>query len=144
MTMTLTAVQELDDRPRVRLSVSTTLGGSAWVSLWRTHEDGSRFRVLVDRNARLTGGAWVGYDYHAPLAGHDVTYEAVTASESATAEVFLDGVVPWLVHATNPDLSMPIEYVPEDGFGAAGIPQMRAIPGMDVQVGKAFADRADL
>lgn len=117
MTLTVTAVPGWDPAPRVQLSVASTLGGSDWVSVWRIHSDGSRNRVLVDRNARLTGGTWVGFDRHCPF-GEVVAYEAQTASEtSAQVSTALMGASPWLIHASDSTRSMLVEFLPEDGFG---------------------------
>ena len=117
MTLTVATSTGWDPAPFVQLSVASTLGGSEWVSLWRTHADGSRYRVLVDRNARLTGGSLVGLDRHCPF-GQVVTYSAGTASEtSAGVAAVLLSDTPWLIHASETALSMPVEYVPDDGFG---------------------------
>lgn len=118
--MTVTALPDystVNGCPRVRLTATSTLGGSAWVSLWRVHADGSRYRVIVDRNARLTGGSWTGFDYHAPL-NVMVTYEATTASETGVSGLaWVSSDSGWLVHATDPDRSMRIEFLPDDGLG---------------------------
>jgi hypothetical protein len=118
--MTLTTVAGQDgasDSPRIKVTLASTLGGSEWVTITRTHEDGESFRVITDRNARLSGGAWVGYDYHAPF-GQMVSYTATTANETsaATPAVLLSDVT-WLIHATDPTLSVPVEYLPEDALG---------------------------
>lgn len=117
MTLSISTTTGGDPAPFVRLTVSSTLGGSAWLSLVRTHADGSQYRVLVDRNARLAGGTWVGLDRCCPF-GQVVTYTATTATESVTVTATpLLSSTPWLIHASETELSMPVEFVPDDGFG---------------------------
>lgn len=117
MTLTVTTSTGWDPAPFVQLTVSSTLGGSAWLSLWRTHADGSRYRVLVDRDTRLAGGSWVGVDRHCPF-GQVVSYSAETVSETSAGVVaVLLSDTPWVIHASETALSMPVEFVPEDGFG---------------------------
>jgi hypothetical protein len=118
MTLTVTAAQDFSGvSPRIRLDLASSLGGSEWVTINRTHENGDVHRVITDRNARLSGGAWVGYDYHCPFEA-DVEYHAVTALETSAA-VTTSCLSPnaWLIHHSDPTLSVEVVYIPEDGFG---------------------------
>lgn len=120
MTLTITAVPDSSsDSPRVRLDVdSTTSGplpipGGAPVGVVRVHSDGSRWPVLLENGARLGGGSWAGFDYHAPF-NQLVTYVAQAAGfESAASGVveLPNGSTTWLIHASTPELSLIPEMV---------------------------------
>lgn len=123
MTLTITAAVDFSLPPRVRLDVaSTTAGplpipGGAPVSVVRIHEDGSRWSVLLENGARLAGGSWSGFDYHAPF-NQFVTYAAQAAglesSASGTVEMINDSTT-WVIHPSNPDLSLTPEVVTKLG-----------------------------
>lgn len=78
----LVSPEPLADRPRVRLDVTGTnvipnpVGPNALVSLYRTHSDGRRYRVILEADARLSAGVGVWYDYHSPF-DQQVSYSVV-------------------------------------------------------------------
>jgi len=111
--------EPLADRPRVRLDVTATnvapnaVGPNALVDLYRTHADGSRHQVIVEAGSRLSGGAGVWYDYHAPFA-EQITYSVVIGTVEASA---VDAAGYWN-YAPAPNL-LPSRIA---GLGRAGDP----------------------
>lgn len=123
MTLTVTAVVDFSLPPRVRLDVASTTGGplpvpgGAPVAVVRVHEDGSRWPVLLENGARLGGGSWAGFDYHAPF-NQLITYVAQAAgfesAQSVVTELVNDSTT-WLIHASDPSLSLIPDKVREIG-----------------------------
>lgn len=109
MTLTVTAVAGFGTAPLVSLSVASSPSVTDRVAIYRTHEDGSSHRVILEDGATLIG-SFVGVDYHAPF-NQLVTYRAVsgglTSAESAAVVVSSQGV--WLMHPTDPALSVMVE-----------------------------------
>ncbi len=119
MTLTLTAVQDFSGAaPRIKLDLSSTLLGSEWVSIMRTHEDGESYKVIMDSNSRLSSGLLsAAFDYHPPFE-QELSYVAVTANETSNAVVVTArSTTAWLCHASDPTLSIEVAYIPEDGLG---------------------------
>lgn len=122
MTLTLTAVNDPSEPPRVRVDVASTAAGplpvpnNSMVQVFRTHPDGSVHRVLSVANDRLIGGAATVFDY-APPFNIPLSYSARAASQtsaSVTAWVPVTDQA-WLVHPSDPSLSVRCAYV--DGLG---------------------------
>lgn len=111
MTLTVTAVPGSTDWPSVQLSVASSPSVSGLLKVFRTHEDGSRHQVLTDSSATLVG-TWVGSDLHAPF-NQWVTYTAEAAGQvsAASAEVVVPSTVVWLVHPTDPALSVMTDWI---------------------------------
>ena len=111
MTLTVTAAGGFLDVPAVQVSVVSSPAVTAPLVLWRVHEDGSRYRVLVEANANVIT-TWTGFDFHAPF-NQPVTYVAeaggLVSAESAPQWVVSDGT--WLIHASDPDLSVMVDKV---------------------------------
>lgn len=122
MTLVVTpTVDKLVPEPRIRLSVagnSSTpgpVGPASTVVLYRTDPDGTRRKVIVEANAKLSGGAWVGFDYH-PAFNQQVSYSAVVDGvTSALAPITLMSSVSWLQHPNDPNLSTQITAVNQIG-----------------------------
>jgi hypothetical protein len=73
--------------------------------------------VLLENGARLAGGSWSGFDYHAPF-NQLVTYAAQAAgfeSAASTVTELPNDSTTWLIHASNPDLSLIPDKVREVG-----------------------------
>lgn len=125
--MTIKVTPEVDtliDRPRIRLTVVGTsaspnaVGTSALVALWRVHPDGTRHRVILQNNPRLSGGSFIDFDYAAPF-NRPVSYIASSSGfESDPAPMILPCDKSWLIHPTNPDLSVQVGYI--KSFGDIG------------------------
>lgn len=97
--------------PRVFLSV-TNMSGST-VTVMRRDPDGVLRPVANASPATLTAGAWLGYDYLAPL-NQAVSYVATPSSGLATSSpaVTLASSASWLQSPGNPNASVVIsEYV---------------------------------
>lgn len=111
MTLTVTAAPGFLDVPAVLVSVSSSPALVAPLVLWRVHEDGTRHRVLVEANANVIT-TWSGFDFHAPF-NQMVSYTAesggLSGASSATRLVSDDAV--WLIHASDPDLSVLVDKV---------------------------------
>lgn len=120
MTLTITAAADSSSgSPRIRLDVASTVSGplpiptGAPVGVVRIHSDGARWPVLLEDGARLAGGSWAGFDYHPPF-NTPVTYAAQAAGleSAASAETELpNDSSTWLVHRSNPELSVIPEMV---------------------------------
>jgi hypothetical protein len=79
------------------------------LTLWRVHPDGTEHRVILPAEARVIGGSWVGFDYHAPYNGA-VSWRVEAAGFSATSGpvwVLCDST--WLISATTPGLSVQVK-----------------------------------
>lgn len=102
--------------PSVLLTVASTTGppnevaeGSS-IDLYRVHRDGTRHRVLTGAHPRISGGAWLGIDCHAPF-NQAVTYEVTAGPTVSSPPVMVPSNDTWLVHASDPDLSVRIRVV---------------------------------
>lgn len=123
MTLAVTAAVDFSLPPRVRLDVAATTSGplpvpgGAPVAVVRVHEDGSRWPVLLENGARLGGGSWAGFDYHAPF-NQLITYVAqaagVESAQSVVTELVNESTT-WLIHASDPTLSLIPEVVTKIG-----------------------------
>lgn len=111
MSLTVTAAPGFLDTPAILVSVSSSPALTAPLVLWRVHEDGSRWRVLVEANANVIT-TWTGFDFHAPFNGM-VTYtaEAGGLSGSSAATMLVSDTGVWLIHASDPSLSVPVDKV---------------------------------
>lgn len=120
MTLTTTSVDDLDSAPpRFRVDIASTPTGllpvpdNSLVTVYRVHEDGTRYEVLTEPHVRLIAGAATVFDYHAPY-GVLVSYVAVAAThESAeSTPLFLESEAHWLIHPTDPtNLSVSPDHV---------------------------------
>lgn len=118
MTLVITpTVDTLVNQPRIRLVVSGTsaapnpVGTASTVVLYRTDPDGRRRRVIVEAGAVLSGGAWVGFDYHMPFNAQ-VNYSAVVDGVTSNlAPAYLASTVSWLIDQNDPTLSTQITAV---------------------------------
>ncbi len=118
MTLAVVVSQSYGDTPRLRVDVNSTPSGplpvpnGSTVAVYRVHEDGSRFRVITEVNARLVGGSWAGFDYHAPF-NQAVTYVAVAAGQESAASgpQYLLSDATWLIHSADPTLSVMVDAV---------------------------------
>lgn len=101
--------------PRVQVLVDSSPAVTETLTVYRVHEDGSRYKVLTDQPPVMVGG-WGGYDYHAPF-NEAVTYvaESQTLVSPASVPVFLPSDVTWLISASDPDLSTPVTRVLDVG-----------------------------
>lgn len=111
MTLTVTAAPGFLNTSAIRVSVSSSPSLTAPLVLWRVHEDGSRWRVLVEANANVIT-TWTGYDFHAPF-NQMVTYtaEAGGLSGSSAATMLVSDAGVWLIHASDPSLSVLVDNV---------------------------------
>lgn len=111
MTLTTVAVVAFGDYPAVRVNVTSSPSVTDRIQVWRTHEDGTTWRVLTEPNPVIVG-SWVGFDYHAPF-NQPVTYYAqaggLTSAVSAPVWVLSDSV--WIIHASDPTLSVMVEKI---------------------------------
>jgi hypothetical protein len=111
MTLTVTAAPGFLDVPAVQVSVSSSPALTAPLVLWRVHEDGTRWRVLTEANANVIT-TWTGFDFHAPF-NQMITYtaEAGGLSGSSAATMLISDAGTWLIHASDPDLSVLVDKV---------------------------------
>lgn len=111
MTVSLTATVTGVAPPAVLLDVTSSPSVTAPLKVWRIHDDGSRHRVIAGR-AVLIGG-WSGVDYHAPF-NHTFHYTAEAdgqAESAATPALFVPSDVTWLIHPSDPALSLALEVI---------------------------------
>jgi hypothetical protein len=99
-----------DPEPRIQLNITDTAGGGSAFTLTRTDPDGRSRKIIIEPNPHLTSGSWAGYDYHAPF-NESVTYTATTTVAATSASVVLSMSTSWLIHRTNPALSVQIDKV---------------------------------
>lgn len=113
MTLSVAVSVDWSAGQRVRIDVTASPAVTDVVAVYRVHESGERFLVLTDQTPVMVG-AWSGYDYHAPF-NQTVTYVAETDSQvsAASSPVFLVSDETWLVSATDPTLSLPVEAILE-------------------------------
>lgn len=108
MTITISATPVVSSPPRVQLTVSSSPAVTDDLSIVRVHADGSEHPVLGVGSLITT---WSGFDVHMPY-NVPVTYRAasggLTATSAATAVVCNKS---WLIHASDPDLSVIIRGV---------------------------------
>lgn len=111
MTLTVTAVASVGDVPAVLVDVTSSPAVTDLLRVYRVHEDGTRYRVLTDLSATIIT-SWSGFDYHAPF-NQAVRYVAETDSlgSAASPEVWLVSESTWLIHPSDPDLSMWVDVV---------------------------------
>lgn len=111
MTLTVTAGVVYADCPAVQVNVTSSPSVTDRVQVWRTHQDGSRWRVLTEPNPVIVG-SWVGNDYHAPF-NQPVTYSAVAGglTSAASGETWVPSDDTWIVHASDPGLSVLVEKI---------------------------------
>lgn len=121
MTLTVAAAQDpywLPPRVRLDVDSSTSLpkpvpAGSV-VRVDRIHQDGQRFPVILEANARLGSGSWAGFDYCCPFS-QPVRYVAVIAGQESSlspVDAWLPSDKTWLTHPTEPALSFqPLRIV---------------------------------
>ena len=111
MTLTVTASTPGGDTPRVQINVSSspTLNGA--LKVYRTHADGSQYRVLLEAGAAVIG-TYVGLDFHAPF-NQAVTYRAEAGGlvSAESGAVWLVSDQAWLIHRSDPDLSVAVEKI---------------------------------
>lgn len=112
MTLSISAVDQSESVPQVRVQVTSSPAVTETLTVYRVHEDGSRYKVLSDQPPILVGGSWVGFDYHPP-GNQLVTYvaETDTQTSSASSPVFMRLDVTWLISSVNPALSVPVTAV---------------------------------
>lgn len=117
MTLGITAVYEPGEPPAVKLVATSTTGGpspipnNTLIDVVRVHEDGTRHRVLTEQGPRLIGGGWAWLDVHAPY-NQAVTYEITAAGFTAVSGVaWVPCKRTWLVHRSDPALSVRAEKV---------------------------------
>lgn len=97
--------------PRNQINIAGTGGDlNAFFTLTRTDPDGRVRKVIIEPNSRLASGVWAGFDYHAPF-NQAVTYQAKTTVSATAAPVTLSVPVSWLIHRTNPALSIQVDKV---------------------------------
>lgn len=121
MTLSVTATPQSGELPP-RTLISVTAGPSgpspvppnSVIDVWRIHDDGTRHRVLTDGPTRVST-AWAGYDYHAPYNSAN-TYEVDVAGSTATSTaVYVDCAKVWLLHVTEPTMSVQADAIIEIG-----------------------------
>lgn len=113
--MTLTVVSapqfSLTRPPGVVVTATSSVStASDFIDVWRIHEDSTEHRVLTGPRPRLSGGAWIGIDYHAPF-NQPVTYRVVGSETGTAPAVWVSCPVTWLVHPSLPELSVEVEIV---------------------------------
>lgn len=79
MTLTITAAPDTVELNAVRVDVASSPAVLDSITVWRVHQNGERFRVLVERNADTIAGGWTAMDHHAPL-DEPISYAAETGS----------------------------------------------------------------
>lgn len=111
--MTAAVGRSSSGAPRVTLTVASSPTVNAVLTIYRTHADGSRHKVLTNGVASLLG-SFAGFDYHAPF-NQRLTYTAEAAGQVSAAV----GVGPissrrvWLIHPTLTALSVSPEHIRE-------------------------------
>jgi hypothetical protein len=112
MTVTIVATPApTDPQPRTQINITGSgADASAYFTLVRTDPGGRVRKVITEPNPRLTSGVWAGYDYHAPF-NQPVTYQVTATTQATAAPVTLTSPVSWLIHRTNPALSVQIDKV---------------------------------
>lgn len=111
MTVSMTAAISGFVPPAVLLDVTSSPSVTAPLVVWRVHEDGSRHQVITGQ-AVLIGG-WSGTDYHAPFNQlfHYVAAAEGQAESAATPDLYLASDVTWLIHSSDPSLSLPLDVI---------------------------------
>lgn len=115
MTVTVTVTPQPGQvPPRVLLDVAVTGGsGTSPISIVRVHEDGSEHRVLTQASPSLSNFDWAGFDYHAPM-NEVITYRVTASTQVGTSPPkALMGAHLWLMHPSNPDLSLTPDAIVE-------------------------------
>lgn len=115
MTLTVTAATVLGDVPTVQVDVSSSPAVTDALTVYRVHDDGSRYKVLAEDQQRIIGESWTGFDFHCPF-NQAVTYVAQTATQvsAASAEVWvISDDTSWLIHPSDPDLSVMVDMITE-------------------------------
>lgn len=112
MTLSISVVDESESAPQVRIQVSSSPAVTETLTVYRIHEDGTRYVVLSDQPPILVGGSWVGRDYHPP-GNQLVTYVAETDTQTSPASTPLFVVLEatWLISSSDPSKSMPVTAV---------------------------------
>lgn len=114
MSLTLVATPfpfDVESRVQLDITSSAPIGASANFLIQRTNPDGRIYPVIMELNPRLTSGAWSGYDYHAPF-GVAVQYTVtIGATQASSASVTLASTNSWLIHRSNPALSVMLDKV---------------------------------
>jgi hypothetical protein len=111
--MTLTVVADIlfSETPAIQVDVTSSPSVTDLLTLYRVHEGGSKYRVLTASHATLIGSASV-IDYHMPF-NTPVQYQAVagglTSALSAPVEFGSESV--WLIHPTDPSLSLLVDFI---------------------------------
>lgn len=112
MTLTVTATNGSLDVPAVLVSVVSSPAVTAPLTLYRVHEDGTRYRVLTEANANVIT-TWTGFDFHAPF-NQWVTYVAEAAglvSAGSPAVMVISDDATWLIHPSDPDLTVLVDKI---------------------------------
>lgn len=126
MTLTIAAVADTVAL-RVQLTVASTTGAplatpeGSTVTVLRVHEDGTRWRVLTETNPRITGGSYIGFDYHAPFNVPVRYVVQAGGNESAVSgEAWVISDAPWLISSSIPERSLMPAFV--DNLGGRKLP----------------------
>lgn len=113
MTLTVTVTPfPANVPPRNQISITDTTPGNATAAfiLTRNDPDGRARPVIGSPSPRLTTGAAVVFDYHAPF-NTPVTYTVVTTLTASTALVTLTMAKNWLIHRSNQVLSVAVDKI---------------------------------
>lgn len=111
MTLSVVAAAQWGSVPQVVVDVTASPVVADELTVWRVHENGSRWQVLTTERAVITG-TWSGIDYHPPLS-QSFQYQAVAGSQTSdlSAATSLPSDVAWLIHPVDPALSLPLYQV---------------------------------
>lgn len=115
MTLVVFANVVFGDQPCVQLDVASAPAITELLHLYRIHDDdGSRHKVLtVERQPKLIGGTWTGFDYHAPF-NRSFSYQAISGDDQispVSASEWLASDSFWLIHPSTPSLSVLVDMV---------------------------------
>lgn len=111
MTVSVSAAIRWSDPPSVLVDVTSSPSVTAPLVVYRVHDDGSRHKVIAGRSVLI--GSWTGTDYHAPL-NEPFHYVAAADGEdesAASASQYLPRELPWLIHPSDPALSLSLNFV---------------------------------
>jgi hypothetical protein len=115
VTITVTGAPVLSSPPQMLVTVSSNTALADELQVLRVHADGTTYPVLTPDRPYLVAGVWAGYDRHAPT-NQTVQYKAIAgATSGVSGPCASSSAYVWLLHPSDPDLSVVVEPRPGRG-----------------------------